>query len=31
MHSKMPVLGFRIGNFTYLTDAGSIEEIEIEK
>jgi phosphoribosyl 1,2-cyclic phosphate phosphodiesterase len=31
MHSKLPVLGFRIGNFTYLTDAGSIEEIEIEK
>jgi phosphoribosyl 1,2-cyclic phosphate phosphodiesterase len=31
MHSKMPVLGFRIGYFTYLTDAGSIEETEIDK
>lgn len=25
-HLKMPVLGFRIGNFTYITDANRIEE-----
>lgn len=31
MHSKMPVLGFRVRNFTYLTDAGRIEDREIEK
>ncbi len=30
-HHKMPVLGFRIGNFTYITDANSIPESEIEK
>lgn len=30
-HHKMPVLGFRIGDFTYITDANSIAEEEIEK
>ena len=27
-HLKMPVLGFRFGNFTYITDANRIEEEE---
>jgi len=27
----MPVLGFRIGDFTYITDANRIEEVEKEK
>lgn len=31
MHYKMPVLGFRIGNFTYITDANYISEEEKEK
>ena len=31
MHYKLPVLGFRIRNFTYITDANEIEEKEIEK
>ncbi len=31
MHHKMPVLGFRFGPFTYITDANKIEEIEKEK
>ncbi len=30
-HMKMPVLGFRFGNFTYITDANRIEEAEKEK
>jgi len=30
-HYKMPVLGFRIKNFTYITDANKISEEEIEK
>jgi phosphoribosyl 1,2-cyclic phosphate phosphodiesterase len=30
-HLHMPVLGFRFGNFTYITDANRIEEIEREK
>jgi len=30
-HHKLPVLGFRIGDFTYITDANSIAEEEIEK
>jgi len=30
-HMKMPVLGFRIGDFTYITDANRIEEDEKEK
>ena len=31
MHYKMPVLGFRINDFTYITDAKTINEIEKEK
>jgi len=30
-HMKMPVLGFRFGKFTYITDANRIEESEKEK
>lgn len=30
-HYKMPVYGFRIGDFTYITDANRIEEPEREK
>lgn len=30
-HLKMPVLGFRFGGFTYITDANRIEETEKEK
>jgi phosphoribosyl 1,2-cyclic phosphate phosphodiesterase len=30
-HLRMPVLGFRFGNFTYITDANRIEETELEK
>lgn len=26
MHHKMPVLGFRIGNFTYITDAKTVDK-----
>ena len=31
MHMYLPVLGFRIGNITYITDANYIEASEIEK
>ncbi|MXV52562.1 MBL fold metallo-hydrolase [Pedobacter sp. HMF7647] len=31
MHYKLPVLGFRIGNFTYITDAKTVSEAEKEK
>ncbi|MGX5687882.1 MBL fold metallo-hydrolase [Arcticibacter tournemirensis] len=31
MHYRLPVLGFRIGEFTYITDAKTIEPKEIEK
>lgn len=31
MHYKLPVFGFRIGDFTYITDANSIGEPELEK
>lgn len=31
MHAQMPVLGFRVGNFTYITDANHIAEPEKEK
>ena len=31
MHRDMPVLGFRIGDFTYITDANFIPETEMEK
>ena len=30
-HFKMPVLGFRFGKFTYITDANRIDETEKEK
>ena len=30
-HLKMPVLGFRFGNFTYITDANRIDELEKQK
>jgi len=30
-HMKMPVLGFRFGDFTYITDANRIEAQEMEK
>lgn len=30
-HLKMPVLGFRFGDFTYITDANRIDEAEKEK
>lgn len=31
LHYKLPVLGFRINNFTYITDAKTVSEKEIEK
>lgn len=31
MHLRMPVLGFRVGNFSYITDANSIPEDTLEK
>ncbi|HVB03082.1 MAG TPA: MBL fold metallo-hydrolase [Chitinophagaceae bacterium] len=31
LHYKMPVLGFRIGNFTYITDANQIDQQEKQK
>jgi phosphoribosyl 1,2-cyclic phosphate phosphodiesterase len=31
LHHKLPVLGFRIGDFTYITDASSIAEEEFQK
>jgi phosphoribosyl 1,2-cyclic phosphate phosphodiesterase len=31
MHHKLPVIGFRIGDFTYITDANFIEEKQLEK
>jgi phosphoribosyl 1,2-cyclic phosphate phosphodiesterase len=31
MHMKLPVLGFRIGNFSYITDANFISESTYEK
>ena len=31
MHYKLPVLGFRIGDFTYITDAKTVADIEVEK
>lgn len=30
-HDNLPVLGFRIGDFTYLTDVKTISEIEMQK
>jgi len=31
LHYKLPVLGFRFGNFTYITDANYISDEELEK
>lgn len=31
MHAKLPIVGFRIGNFAYITDAKTIPDTEIEK
>ncbi|WP_090629190.1 MBL fold metallo-hydrolase [Parapedobacter indicus] len=31
MHYMMPVLGFRLGDFTYITDAKTVSEAEIKK
>ncbi|HEX9957877.1 MAG TPA: MBL fold metallo-hydrolase [Fibrella sp.] len=31
MHHKLPVFGFRIGDFTYLTDLNHISDSELEK
>lgn len=31
LHYKLPVLGFRIGDFTYITDANFIEEANMDK
>lgn len=31
MHFKLPVMGFRFGDFTYITDANYISDIEKEK
>ncbi|HBH05345.1 MAG TPA: MBL fold metallo-hydrolase [Flavobacteriales bacterium] len=31
MHLKMPVKAFRINNFTYVTDANYIDDVEMEK
>ncbi|MEQ1553122.1 MAG: MBL fold metallo-hydrolase [Ferruginibacter sp.] len=31
MHLHMPVLGFRFGNFTYITDANKIDDTEKQK
>ena len=31
MHHKLPVFGFRIGDFTYITDANTIDDKELEK
>lgn len=31
MHYRLPVFGYRIGDFTYITDANQIDDEEIEK
>ncbi|RZK04325.1 MAG: MBL fold metallo-hydrolase, partial [Flavobacterium sp.] len=31
MHYKLPILGYRIGDFTYITDAKTISEESLEK
>lgn len=31
MHGKLPIYGYRIGNFAYITDAKTIPEMEMEK
>lgn len=30
-HGKLPILGFRLGDLTYITDAKTIDESELEK
>lgn len=31
LHEKLPVTGFRIGDFSYITDASYISDVELEK
>ena len=31
MHAKLPIIGFRIGDFAYITDAKTVADSEIEK
>ena len=31
LHEKLPVFGFRVGDFTYITDASYISDAELEK
>lgn len=31
MHARLPIFGFRVGNFAYLTDVKTIEESSIDK
>jgi phosphoribosyl 1,2-cyclic phosphate phosphodiesterase len=31
MHARLPIFGFRVGNFAYLTDVKTIEDSSIEK
>lgn len=31
MHGNLPILGFRIGDLTYLTDVKSVSDVEIQK
>ena len=31
LHEKLPVMGFRVGDFTYITDASYISDLELEK
>ncbi len=31
MHDKLPILGYRVGDFTYITDASAISDEELEK
>ncbi len=31
LHYKLPVLGFRIGDFTYITDAKTVADVELKK
>ena len=31
MHNRLPVMGYRIGNFSYLTDVKYIQEEQLEK
>ncbi len=31
LHYRLPILGFRIGNFAYLTDVKTIPDVELEK